>query len=352
MRRELLEFTNRQLKITRIYAAHLWKPLLIGSFLFCAVFFGGLALADHSRNSQARLTELLLALLFIFTCWAPRRLYSPESCGDSACGVIEKQLSKTLPAHLLLWPLASSLFLMNAVVAACSRRIKWRGITYELKSANEAVIIARESVRDSNFSLSTCRGRTCLRTVSTRQTVTVCIQKLDAKQSRTTRSTPSLDAAREASRHRDPVRHFALQRVLQDLFLSRRAESAGRLTFAQIEKISRTMPPITDLWLSGGEPTLRRDVSEIINLFVENNGVDRVIIPTNGLIKSRVFEIVDKALGSHPKLDLYLNIALDGYGETHDQIRGVPGNWEKALDCIRFALSAQSEICGSVSTQR
>ena len=38
---------------------------------------------------------------------------------------------------------------------------------------------------------------------------------------------------------------------------------------------------------------------------------------------------------AHPKLDLYLNIALDGYGETHDQIRGVPGNWEKALDCIR-----------------
>ncbi|HEY8228467.1 MAG TPA: radical SAM protein, partial [Pyrinomonadaceae bacterium] len=109
----------------------------------------------------------------------------------------------------------------------------------------------------------------------------------------------------------------------------------GDLTFEQIEKISRTMPAITDLWLSGGEPTLRRDVSEIIDAFVNRNGVDRVIIPTNGLIKARVYEIVDRALASHPKLDLYLNIALDGYGETHDQIRGVPGNWEKALDCIR-----------------
>ena len=43
--KELLEFTNRQLKITRTYAAHLWKPVLIGSLLFCAVFFGGLALS-------------------------------------------------------------------------------------------------------------------------------------------------------------------------------------------------------------------------------------------------------------------------------------------------------------------
>jgi MoaA/NifB/PqqE/SkfB family radical SAM enzyme len=108
----------------------------------------------------------------------------------------------------------------------------------------------------------------------------------------------------------------------------------GDMTLEQIEKVSRTMPAITDLWLSGGEPTLRRDVSEIIQTFVKNNGLNRLIIPTNGLIKSRVFEIVDNALSFHAELDLYLNIALDGYGETHDHIRGVPGNWEKTLDCI------------------
>jgi len=137
----------------------------------------------------------------------------------------------------------------------------------------------------------------------------------------------------------------------------------GDLTFAQIEKISRTMPAITDLWLSGGEPTLRRDVSEIIDAFVRKNGVQRVIIPTNGLIKSRVFEIVDRALGEHPKLDLYLNIALDGYGETHDQIRGVPGNWEKALDCVRalyplkakyadrFRLNVNTVVCADNYTE-
>ena len=104
----------------------------------------------------------------------------------------------------------------------------------------------------------------------------------------------------------------------------------GDLTFAQIEKVSRTMPPITDLWLSGGEPTLRRDVSEIIDTFAKQNGVERVIIPTNGLIKSRAYDVVDRALSHNPQLDLYLNIALDGYGDTHDRIRGVPGNWEKA----------------------
>ncbi|MGH9908583.1 MAG: hypothetical protein ACRD8U_23740, partial [Pyrinomonadaceae bacterium] len=75
------------------------------------------------------------------------------------------------------------------------------------------------------------------------------------------------------------------------------------------------------------------------------------------LIKARVQKIVDRALGSHRGIDLYLNIALDGYGETHDRIRGVPGNWEKALDCIeslyslkekyadRFRLNENTVVC-------
>ncbi|HJZ82383.1 MAG TPA: radical SAM protein [Pyrinomonadaceae bacterium] len=137
----------------------------------------------------------------------------------------------------------------------------------------------------------------------------------------------------------------------------------GDMTFAQIEQVARTMPPITDLWLSGGEPTLRHDASEIIDTFVRGNGVRRLIIPTNGLVKARVYEIVERALGTHPALDLYLNIALDGQGETHDRIRGVPGHWEKTLDCIeelyplkdqyrdRFRLNVNTVVCAENYTE-
>lgn len=147
--------------------------------------------------------------------------------------------------------------------------------------------------------------------------------------------------------------------LCQTCFYHEELNQPGDMTFDQIVKVSQTMPPITDLWLSGGEPTLRHDVSEIIDTFVTNNGVERLIIPTNGLVKSRVFEIVDKALGTHPSLDLYLNIALDGHGETHDRVRGVPGHWEKTLDCIdelyplkekygdRLRLNANTVVCAA-----
>ena len=137
----------------------------------------------------------------------------------------------------------------------------------------------------------------------------------------------------------------------------------GDMTFDQIETVSRTMPPITDLWLSGGEPTLRHDASQIVDLCVRNNGVRRLIIPTNGLVKERVHAIVDDALSRHSSLHLYLNVALDGYGETHDRIRGVPGHWPKTLDCIqslyplkekhgdRFRLNVNTVVCADNFTE-
>lgn len=141
--KELLEFTNRQLKITRVYAPHLWKPVLIGSLLFCAVFFGGFALVIVRALLRVPNALPLAALLLIYLLGAAKA-YIRLKAVVIPLATYQKQLSRSLPAHLLLWPFASALYLCNALAAAFSRRIKWRGITYELKSATEAVIISRE----------------------------------------------------------------------------------------------------------------------------------------------------------------------------------------------------------------
>lgn len=140
---ELMEFTNRQLKITRVYAAHLWLPLLIGSLLFTAVFFGGIALVAVRVAKGQSFFLALVILVLIFALGSAKSLIRFRAVAR----VLERKgvgHAGSALAHLLLWPLASALYSWNAVVAGFSRRIEWRGITYELKSPNEAVIIRRE----------------------------------------------------------------------------------------------------------------------------------------------------------------------------------------------------------------
>ena len=126
--KELLEFTTRQIKITRVYASHLWLPLLLGSALFAIAFFGGLILMAYIFTS------------IIFTLGALKSFIRFR-----AISTVLKTSRRDLLAHIFLWPFASLLYLYNAIAAGFSRRIKWRGITYELKSPTEAVIISRES---------------------------------------------------------------------------------------------------------------------------------------------------------------------------------------------------------------
>ncbi|HKR14261.1 MAG TPA: glycosyltransferase family 2 protein [Pyrinomonadaceae bacterium] len=138
--RELLEFTTRQIKITRVYASNLWLPLMLGSGLFTIVFFGGIVLW---LASGAVPVLVIVAVLFLlgaaksFIRW--RAVSIPLS---------EHRSNRELLAHIFLWPVASLLYFWNTIVAGFSRRIKWRGITYELKSSSEAVIISREPALD------------------------------------------------------------------------------------------------------------------------------------------------------------------------------------------------------------
>jgi hypothetical protein len=129
--RELLEFTTRQIKITRVYASHLWLPLLLGSTLFSIVFFGGFILLILSNSPV-----LPVVLAILFALGAGKSIIRWRAVNIPG--------ARDLVAHIFLWPFAQLLYLYNAIAAGFSRRIQWRGITYNLQSPTEAVIISRE----------------------------------------------------------------------------------------------------------------------------------------------------------------------------------------------------------------
>ena len=147
--RELFEFTTRQLKITRVYASHLWKSVLTGSLIFVLTFFGGIALVATRAALHLSFATPLVLLLIIFAMGAMKSHLRLRAVSTIIRDEPTDSPIATL-AHVTLWPIASALYLYNAMAAAVSRRVTWRGITYELKSPNETVIIQkqRSEVRD------------------------------------------------------------------------------------------------------------------------------------------------------------------------------------------------------------
>ncbi len=82
---------------------------------------------------------------------------------------------------------------------------------------------------------------------------------------------------------------------------------------------------VSFLGFEGGEPLLRRDLPEILNAAHARFHTSLV---TNGwLLEHRLPE-----LARH--LDL-LFVSLDGIGETHDRLRGIPRSFERAVAGIR-----------------
>lgn len=138
---ELLEFTTRQLKITRVYAPHLWKIVLYTNLFFVVIFYGGLALSFARVALGLSFIAPLLIIALVYALGTGKANLRWRAV-KLALARHRAQLREGFFAHHFLWPLASALYLYNALAAAFSRRINWRGITYELKSPTETVIIA------------------------------------------------------------------------------------------------------------------------------------------------------------------------------------------------------------------
>ncbi|HKC63603.1 MAG TPA: glycosyltransferase family 2 protein [Pyrinomonadaceae bacterium] len=142
--RELLEFTTRQLKITRVYAPHLWQIVLFSNLLFVPVFFGGILLTiTRAALGLSFIAPLafILAIYILGILKAHLRFRAVQI----PLAQYSAELRRDAFAHLFLWPLASAIYLYNALAALLSRKINWRGITYELKSPTETEILKSRS---------------------------------------------------------------------------------------------------------------------------------------------------------------------------------------------------------------
>ena len=138
----LMEFTNRQMLITRVYSPKIWAvagathllfsvTILLGVGLTLGVFFAG------------RPALPLAALTFLPLLLASIRAALRVTVVQEMLPSLKSQIQQQSWIHLLLGVGIPYLYAINFLVSAMTRTIRWRGIRYELISPQQTRILGR-----------------------------------------------------------------------------------------------------------------------------------------------------------------------------------------------------------------
>jgi ceramide glucosyltransferase len=138
----LLEFTNRQIIITRVYEPRLWSRGGLGHALYCgAVLLGFYLYFSNMITGAPGLHLLLLAFVPPVLSMARgvlRLAAVMEILPDWKAKLLAESWTWTFLAAV-----APFLALWNTLVALFSRRIRWRSIRYQLLSPGQTRIVVR-----------------------------------------------------------------------------------------------------------------------------------------------------------------------------------------------------------------
>jgi len=137
-----MEFTNRQILITRVYSSKMWMTAGATHLLFCATILLGIfvtlksLLTGHPAMQFAALTFLPLLLAAIR---GAIRIVAAQEVLPS----LKPQIQNQSWLHLVLGTMIPCLYSVNFICSLATRTIRWRGICYELVSRQQTRIVPR-----------------------------------------------------------------------------------------------------------------------------------------------------------------------------------------------------------------
>src|SRR3982751_1863571 len=119
------------------------------------------------------------------------------------------------------------------------------------------------------------------------------------------------------------------------------------MTLAQLEPVfaSPFWGAVENLNISGGEPTTRNDLPEMVEMFHRHlPRLRKIGINTTGLTPHRAIPMLTRIVQFCAEHDLLISVrvSLDGIGDVHDQVRHVKRGFDKANQTIA-AMQALAE---------
>lgn len=127
------------------------------------------------------------------------------------------------------------------------------------------------------------------------------------------------------------------------MFWERIDNPGAEMDLPELEKISRSIPPLRTLSLTGGEPFLRNDLAKILDIFYTHNQTHHIQVNTNGILMERMEQLICKDLALKNQHFLTCQVSLDGLEETHDRLRRMPGSFKKITKNLQRLVELQKD---------
>ena len=110
----------------------------------------------------------------------------------------------------------------------------------------------------------------------------------------------------------------------------------GDLTLEEIQKISKNMgPDLMNINLTGGEPFLRKDITEIARCYFANTSIESIFITSHGGFPDRIAKFAEELRPELGKRKIIFSFSIDDFDEQHNQNRKVKDLFDNALEAYR-----------------
>jgi hypothetical protein len=136
----LLEYTNRQILITRVYSQQMWAVAFLTHLLFCVTILLGLSLT-LANLVAGRPSLNLAALTFLPLLLAAIRGAIRVNAVQEMLPVLKQQIQQQAWVHLVLGAGIPFFYVVNFVHSLFTRTIRWRGIRYEIISPQQTRVL-------------------------------------------------------------------------------------------------------------------------------------------------------------------------------------------------------------------
>ena len=113
------------------------------------------------------------------------------------------------------------------------------------------------------------------------------------------------------------------------------SDHSHELSLDEIKSIAKSLPRLLVLSITGGEPFVRKDISNVIKTFVDETRVHIITVSTNGFYIKRMREYIPQMLSENPNTNILFYVSIDGPEKIHDKMRG-EGSYKKAMDTIKI----------------